>query len=163
MSPIKSNLQFQIEPNGGLSVYKPGYYCGPGWGFTKQDIVSGRIKQLPGAYDAIDNACKNHDQCYADNGYFSLSCDFRLVGNLAEIVTSPNSSSQKRLDAAVMAAYFAIEIQVDPKLRTVVDIYHLLLPGIRTMANAGVRFDRIIAEGVSRLRNATNGFSYGKH
>ncbi|WHQ68569.1 hypothetical protein [Methylorubrum extorquens] len=95
--------------NKGTSTYKGGSYCGPGWGFSYQDILSGKIKTLPKALDAIDEACKLHDYCYTENGYFTRECNLVLTVNLLEVVVSDKSTNQQRLDAVIMAAIFAWE------------------------------------------------------
>ena len=102
---------------GGLSTYDGGYYCGPGWGFTREDVESGKLAELPEAIDAIDRACKAHDQCYLDDGYFSQSCDRLLIGDLKTVVADPKASDQQRRDAAIMAAYFYIQINTIEKAR----------------------------------------------
>ena len=60
---IGSRLELRRKENG-LSTYREGIYCGPGWGFTIEDVKSGKIQDLPGAFDAIDQACRLHDQCF---------------------------------------------------------------------------------------------------
>lgn len=95
----------------GVSTYQGGNYCGPGWGFTYKDILDGKIAQLPDAVDAIDEACKLHDYCYSENGYFTQGCNLVLTYNLVEVVVSKDSTPQQRLDATLMAAVFFIESQ----------------------------------------------------
>jgi hypothetical protein len=107
---MESKLEVKREPNSGISTYQGGHYCGPGWGFTLEDVRSGRIKELPAAIDAIDAACKNHDQCYADSGYFSIDCNRKLISELTAVVVDEASSPQQRQDAAIMAAIFAVEV-----------------------------------------------------
>jgi hypothetical protein len=104
-----SKLQWKEQPGGGVSTYIGGVYCGPGWGFTKEDVISGKIRSLPKAIDAIDEACKHHDQCYQDYGYFWQSCNVGLAHDLVKVITDPKSSSQQRMDATIMAAIFSIE------------------------------------------------------
>lgn len=94
----------------GLSVYRGGNYCGPGWGFTSQDVESGRILRMPQAFDAIDQVCRLHDQCFADQGYFAISCDFALTRRLTDVVFKSESTPTQRLDAVVIAAYFLVQI-----------------------------------------------------
>lgn len=107
---LVSKLEVKQMPNGGTSNYAGGHYCGLGWGFTLEDVRSGRIKEMPAAIDAIDAACKNHDQCYADSGYFSIDCNRKLISELTTVVLSESSSPQQRLDAAIMAAIFSAEV-----------------------------------------------------
>ncbi len=73
---------------------------------------------MPDAVDVIDEACRRHDQCYFDHGWFSRECNVRLAANLVAIIRSPTSAPQQRVDAAVMAAVFAVEADlIDPWLR----------------------------------------------
>lgn len=111
-------------PSGGTSSYKDGKYCGPGWGFTIEDVRSGKIKEMPAALDAIDAACKAHDQCYQDHGYFTQECNLNLAKTLREIVQSPSSSKQQRMDAAIIAAVFEVEaIYFDPLAKPASNTY----------------------------------------
>lgn len=110
-----SKLQWQEKPGGGVSTYKGGVYCGPGWGFTKEDVISGRIRSLPKAIDAIDEACEHHDQCYRNQGYFWQSCNVGLARDLVKVIIDPKSSSQQRMDATIMASIFSMEARyIDP-------------------------------------------------
>jgi hypothetical protein len=78
---------------------------------------------MPDAIDAIDDACRHHDQCYFDRGWFSRDCNVHLTRELVEIVRAPTSTAQQRVDAAVMAAVFAVEADgIDPWLRPMVDL-----------------------------------------
>ena len=95
----------------GTSTYKGGNYCGPGWGFTYKDILDGKIRQLPQAIDAIDEACKLHDYCYEENGYLTQGCNLVLTYDLVAVIKDEKSTGQQRLDAALMAAIFFIESQ----------------------------------------------------
>ena len=100
-----------IKPNGGISTYKGGNYCGPGWGFTYKDVLDGTISKLPKAIDAIDEACKAHDYCYEENGYFTQGCNLVVTYDLVQVVVGEQSSPSERLDAAIMAAVFYVESQ----------------------------------------------------
>jgi hypothetical protein len=104
-----SKLEVKPMPGGGISTYRGGVYCGPGWGFTREDVLSGRIKEMPAAIDAIDAACQRHDQCYADRGYFTYSCNMALSRDLAAVIVGRHSTPQQRLDAAIMAGIFRFE------------------------------------------------------
>lgn len=95
----------------GVSTYASGIYCGPGWGFTYQDLLDGRIKEMPKAIDAIDEACRLHDTCYHEHGYLTQGCNLVLVVDLVKVVVADGSSPQQRVDATVMAAIFLIESQ----------------------------------------------------
>ncbi|GJD56739.1 hypothetical protein [Methylobacterium dankookense] len=108
---LPTNLEYNKKENGGVSTYKKGVYCGPGWGYTYRDILDGKIKTMPAAVDAIDNACKAHDECYAEHGYFTQGCNLVLTVDLVKVVTSADSTPQQRADAAIMAAIFFIESQ----------------------------------------------------
>jgi len=104
-----TRLEWSGQGDGKTSTYSGGVYCGPGWGFVVQDVDSGKIAKLPDAIDAIDRACKRHDQCYNDHGYFTRSCNLRLAADLMNVIRDANSSSQMRGDAVVMAAVFTYE------------------------------------------------------
>lgn len=120
-----SRLEVRRMPKGGISTYRGGRYCGPGWGwsFVRKDVESGKIAHMPEAIDVIDDACRRHDQCYDDNGWFFRDCNVRLARELVEIVRAPTNTAQQRMDAAVMAAVFAVEADgIDPWLRPAVDL-----------------------------------------
>ncbi|HEX2555930.1 MAG TPA: hypothetical protein VHL98_19695 [Microvirga sp.] len=106
-----SNLEMSRKPNGGISTYKKGLYCGPGWGFTIQDLLDGKIKEMPKAIDAIDEACRLHDTCYQEHGYFTQGCNLVLTVDLVKVVFSNSSTPNQRVDAAIMAAIFLVESQ----------------------------------------------------
>lgn len=106
-----TNLEFSRKTPDGISTYKKGLYCGPGWGFTYQDVLDGKIKKLPEAVDAIDAACKAHHQCYKDNGYFTQGCNLVLSVDLVKIISAESSTNQQRIDAVIMAAIFFVETQ----------------------------------------------------
>lgn len=95
----------------GTSTYRGGVYCGPKWGFTYKDILDGRIRDLPTAVDAIDEACKLHDYCYEENGYFTQGCNLVLTVDLVKVAIGKDSTPQQRLDAVLMAAVFFVESQ----------------------------------------------------
>ncbi|WP_342165034.1 hypothetical protein [Methylobacterium sp. SD21] len=110
-----SALEWKSMPTGGTSTYKGGLYCGPGWGFTYKDILDGKIKSMPKALDAIDEACKGHDECYDDNGYITAGCNLVLTSKMVEVIKSDSTTTQQKVDAAVMAAIFFTEgFLVDP-------------------------------------------------
>ncbi|MBR1232021.1 hypothetical protein [Bradyrhizobium sp. AUGA SZCCT0182] len=109
-SASATNLQIKKNPNG-YSTYRKGVYCGPGWGFTYQDLLDGKIKQMPKAIDAIDEACRLHDTCYQENGYVTQGCNLVLSADLAKVVIDPKSTPEQRVDAAIMAAIFFLESQ----------------------------------------------------
>jgi hypothetical protein len=108
---VKSTLQ---NGRSGYSTYRGGKYCGPGWGNTYQDILDGNASKLEAASDAIDEACKAHDTCYQDNGWFApeknpQGCNLVLSVSLAKVAVDPKSTPQQRVDAFLMAAIFLIE------------------------------------------------------
>jgi hypothetical protein len=73
--------RLQIVPMGrGVSTYRGGNYCGPGWGFFREDAEQGKLP--PAAFDVIDEACRIHDSCYERHGYFTKACNDRLAGGL---------------------------------------------------------------------------------
>lgn len=111
----------------GVSMYWGGNFCGPGWGYTRQDVENRTIAAIPEAVDAIDRACKAHDQCYADNGYFMKMCNVKLASDLRAIVLDPGETMQRRRDAYVMAAIFEIEARrLDWVLRPTSETYQAL-------------------------------------
>lgn len=59
---------------GTLPVY--GNWCGPG---------HPRNGSNPSPIDAIDAACRKHDNCYAQKKYFACECDNDLLVDLAKI------------------------------------------------------------------------------
>ena len=128
----------------GVSTYKGGKYCGPGWGFTYKDILDGKISQLPDAVDAIDEACKMHDYCYSENGYFTQGCNLVLTYNLVDVVTSKDSTPQQRLDATLMAAVFFIESQT----------LDLGVMGQREVLDLKSRLEGLITESAMSLEHA---------
>ena len=55
---------------GGLKFPRHGNWCGPGHGGG--DTV-----------DALDEACKRHDECYEKRGYFDCECDEQLIDEIS--------------------------------------------------------------------------------
>lgn len=49
-----------------------GNWCGPGHGGGEP-------------VDPLDEACKRHDECYADSGYFDCKCDTQLIDDIDEL------------------------------------------------------------------------------
>ena len=133
-----SKLQWNNQPGKGTSTYAGGLYCGPGWGFTKEDVISGKIKELPKAIDAIDEACAIHDQCYQDYGYFAPWCNEALAMNLVKVIKNPKSTPQQRMDAVIMAAIFQIEvIKIDPLVYPSLASYSFLKTHINSLWKSG--------------------------
>lgn len=122
---LQGRLEIRIRklPNGkrgfGVSTYMESNYCGPHWGFTSQDVLSGTIAEMPEAINAIDKACQAHDQCYADHGYFNQACNEQLRTDLLRIVSDPHSSSSERMDASIMAGIFWTEGAISKPLHTI--------------------------------------------
>ena len=130
----------------GTSTYKGGNYCGPGWGFTYKDILDGKIAKMPAAMDAIDEACKLHDYCYEENGYFTQGCNLVLTYNLVNVITGKTSTPQQRLDAALMAAIFFIESQSAD----------LAVMGTREILDLKHRLEAMLTESAMTLEQAIN-------
>lgn len=57
---------------GDYAVY--GNWCGPNHPKT--------MDPPPEALDLVDQACRRHDYCYAERGYFNCDCDMDLVDEL---------------------------------------------------------------------------------
>lgn len=70
LSAAYYNAAHGIATHEGLPLY--GNYCGPGYG--------GEDNGTP--IDALDAACKTHDLCYAENGYFNCTCDQDLIDEI---------------------------------------------------------------------------------
>jgi hypothetical protein len=152
-----SKLQWDSQPGKGTSTYAGGLYCGPGWGFTKEDVISGKIKELPKAIDAIDEACAIHDQCYQDFGYFSSSCNEALALNLVKIIKNPKSTAQQRLDAVIMAAIFHIEAKrIDPIVSATKYSYSCMKIQIDSLWKSGNRTLGQVINQVAISNNFTN-------
>ena len=57
---------------GGLKIPVHGNWCGPG--HSGGDTV-----------DALDEACKRHDECYERNEYLDCMCDAQLIKDIYEL------------------------------------------------------------------------------
>ena len=57
---------------GGLKIPVHGNWCGPG--HSGGDTV-----------DALDEACKRHDECYERSGYVDCMCDAQLIKDISEL------------------------------------------------------------------------------
>jgi len=75
----------------GLKIY--GRWCGPGHGGGHP-------------IDAVDAACKKHDECYDRNGYFNCDCDSALVRDAYRAAMSPGVSAEGRAAGIAVAGYF---------------------------------------------------------
>jgi hypothetical protein len=72
-----------------LSFPVYGNYCGPLY-------PSKGMKPTP--IDEVDSACKNHDQCYGDQGYFNKNCDLKIIQDLKAITPkNANENLAKKL------------------------------------------------------------------
>lgn len=145
-----SRLEWKKVEDGKTSTYRGGNFCGPGWGFTRQDVEAGKVAELPAAIDAIDAACQRHDQCYDDHGYFTRICNVSLATDLTIIVISKSSTPQQRYDAAIMAAIFATEAQIDPALKLGHQAYQALERSYRELLDSGAQFMFAIEQGILR-------------
>jgi hypothetical protein len=144
-----SRLEWKRAPGGGVSSYRRGLYCGPGWGFTREDVLSGRIAKLPEAIDAIDAACQRHDQCYHDRGYFTYDCNLALSRDLVAILTARGSTPQQRLDAVIMAGIFGFEALT---LDLVVDLYRGFRDSFETMFVQAFSMEAVIQRHLDNQR-----------
>ena len=57
----------------GLTLPLYGNFCGPGYGDMTQDPI-----------DFLDAKCKEHDECYGTDYYYSCDCDQTLVDAIQE-------------------------------------------------------------------------------
>lgn len=78
----------------GLPIY--GNYCGPQHGGTGDPI------------DAVDAACKRHDECYAQLGYFDCRCDQQLLEELPGAIAQ-TASSQATLCGSAIYTWFSLQ------------------------------------------------------
>lgn len=121
-----SNIILDKKPNSDgftMSVYRGGTYCGPGWGFTRQDLEAKNLTELPQALDAIDLACQAHDQGYKDNGYWDIASDKKLISDLRVVVRTPTASFQQRFDAVVISSYFVVQSNVTIRVSETKKLY----------------------------------------
>jgi hypothetical protein len=75
-APVRSDMR------GTFPVY--GNWCGP----DHPKLLAGNE---PPPIDSIDAACMRHDKCYAENTYFSCSCDVKLW---SELRTNPHPTAK---------------------------------------------------------------------
>jgi hypothetical protein len=80
----KTDLSFPIYGN----------YCGPLYPPKGMN---------PLVLDEVDLACKNHDKCYDDFGYFNKNCDLEILKDLKLI--NPKSVDEK-LAQRLLIFYF---------------------------------------------------------
>ena len=80
----KSELSFPVYGN----------YCGP---------LYPPKGSKPAPVDKVDLACKNHDKCYDDSGYFNKNCDLQILQDLKTVI--PNSENEN-LAKKLLIFYF---------------------------------------------------------
>jgi hypothetical protein len=83
-----------VLPSAGIPVY--GNHCGPGFGDPNVPAV-----------DAVDQVCKDHDNCYDDKGYSNCGCDRALIASMTAAAATPGLSAQARSTALAAISYFA--------------------------------------------------------
>ena len=86
----KSELSFPIYGNYCGSLYPP-------------------KGSFPLPIDKVDFACKNHDSCYANNGYFNKNCDIKIIEELRAI--NPTTESEK-LARKLLIFYFEEALKI---------------------------------------------------
>ncbi len=74
-----------------------GNWCGPGYG-------SGTPQ------DRLDTACKAHDLCYGDYGYFDCDCDQELIDTIDRVMYLMSGAELNM--AKVIKAYFTAQMTV---------------------------------------------------
>lgn len=75
-----------------------GNWCGPGCSGPDAPI------------DDVDNCCKKHDKCYEKKGYFSKSCDKKLLECLRSKV---DSRTAKGRAAGIIYSYYSLHRRDD--------------------------------------------------
>lgn len=84
----KSNINTEYS----FPIY--GNYCGPLYPPKGTNPI---------ALDEVDSACKNHDKCYDDLGYFNKNCDLQIIQELK--IINPKSENEK-LAKKLLIFYF---------------------------------------------------------
>ena len=77
-----------------------GNYCGP---------LYPPKGSFPLPIDKVDFACKNHDSCYANNGYFNKNCDIKIIEELRAL--NPTTESEK-LARKLLIFYFEEALKI---------------------------------------------------
>jgi hypothetical protein len=77
-----------------------GNYCGPLYPPKGMNPI---------ALDAVDLACKNHDKCYDNFGYFNKNCDLQIMKDLRLI--TPKSETEK-LAQRLLIFYFQESLKI---------------------------------------------------
>jgi len=71
----------------GNEPWSYGRFCGPGEpnveNLSKKEAIAKLESTEPD--DDIDAACKAHDMCYANHGYFNYECDKKLLKTLSDM------------------------------------------------------------------------------
>jgi len=98
MSSCSGNKKITQKTELSFPVY--GNYCGPLYPPKGMNPI---------ALDAVDLACKNHDKCYDDFGYFSKNCDFQIIKDLQLI--NPKSADEK-LAQRLLIFYFQESLKI---------------------------------------------------
>lgn len=75
-----------------LPIY--GNWCGPGYGGG--DPI-----------DALDAACKTHDECYGSYGWADCDCDLQLINTINSRL--PYFSNSQKSTARLIVAYFTVQ------------------------------------------------------
>ena len=86
------------KTDGTFPIY--GNYCG--FDYPKRGVY-------PIPIDKIDLACKNHDKCYDQNGFFNKKCDENIINELKSVTPKSNVELIAR-DAIIK--YFEISPKV---------------------------------------------------
>ena len=94
------NAAYGISPQIEFPVYRN--YCGPFYG--------GEDNGTP--IDALDAACKNHDICYAREGYFNCQCDQDLIDEINRKIQYM-TGAQLSMAKAIIATFEA-RMAADP-------------------------------------------------
>lgn len=74
-SEVVSNIVDDADEDD-LSMPVHGNWCGPGH--------TGKTTSSP-CIDSLDCACRTHDNCYGDHGYFNCKCDVDFVNTLENV------------------------------------------------------------------------------
>lgn len=82
--PGEAPVPTPVPSTSGMPIY--GNYCGPGHGDDTGNTAP---------VDAVDAACRRHDLCYRDKGYFHCGCDGALIAEMpAAIVATPTAAGK---------------------------------------------------------------------
>lgn len=84
---------------GRFQIY--GNWCGPG---------HPKAGTNPPPINQVDEHCRSHDQCYANNGYLNRLCDNQLISRLESVQTTDPAEEAARL---AIIEYFVNSPKVD--------------------------------------------------